>query len=181
MPSFHYRRALPYLCPVQSAEDTAPLHRYGSNDAPVARAFAPSIVVTYVIEEPGARVFVRQRDVHDHEHAKLHAYALENLRAHAASRRVRLERSGATHIAKLDGEHDASLLLLDELWDPPTCIASHEGELIVAIPARQTLVLTGTATDGGLTELRATISRYGRTLASDVFVRRDGAWASYAR
>jgi hypothetical protein len=173
--------ALPYLSPAQSAEDTAPLHAFGSLDGPIVRPFSnsSSLIVTYMIDEPGALVFVRERDVEkdDRARSELHRRAIENLRAHAQRKKLRFETKGAMQIAKLDGQHDASLLLLDELWDPPTRIMDPDGELIAAVPSRSTLMFTGSATRGGLPELRATCSR--ALLSPELFVRRKGVWESF--
>ncbi|MBX3203817.1 MAG: hypothetical protein KF764_02050 [Labilithrix sp.] len=169
--------ALPYLSPTASEDDTAPLYAVGSLDAPVTRVFSTTLIVTYMIDEPGARVFVRARDVDRNRRDELHARALDNLRAHAARRKLRFEPRGPTHVAKLDGEHDASLLLLDELWDPPTRVADPDGELVAVVPSRGTLVFGGSATRGAVPELRATLSRLNaRALSPELFVRRAGAW-----
>jgi hypothetical protein len=178
--SFDLKRALPYFSPAYSAEDTAPIRAFGSLDGPIVRAFSTSLNVNYMIDEPGALVFVRERDVDRSAREELHERALDNLRAHTARRRLRFEAKGAMHIAKLDGQHDASLLLLDELWDPPTRIADPEGELIAAIPARNVLLFTGSTARGGIPELRASIARTSdQALSPEIFVRRAGAWETF--
>lgn len=178
MSGVDFNLALPYLSPAQSPEDTAPLHAFGSLDGPIVRPFSDSLIVTYMIDEPGALVFVRERDVEKDVRARdeLHRRAIENLRAHAQRKKLRFETKGPMQLAKLDGQHDASLLLLDELWDPPTRIMDPDGELIAAVPSRSTLMFTGSATRGGLPELRATCSR--ALLSPEVFVRRRGVWES---
>jgi hypothetical protein len=173
-------RALPYLSPVHSADETAPLRAFGSLDGPLSRTFSNTLNITYMIDEPGALVFVRQRDVDGKQPEELHARATANLRAYAAKRRLRFEASGATHTVRLDGQHDASLLLLDELWDPPTRIVDPEGELVAIVPGRGTLMFTGTTTRGGVAELRATLARTSfRALSPEIFVRRNRSWEPF--
>lgn len=92
--------ALPYLAPALSAEDTAPVYAYGTADAPVVRVFSKSLLVHYVIEEPGALVYVRERDVRQPLREDLHLCAIDNLRRRAAERKVRFEPRGATQLAK---------------------------------------------------------------------------------
>ena len=46
-------RALPYLSPAQSVDDTAPLFAYGA-DGPIVRPFSESLRITYMLDEPGA-------------------------------------------------------------------------------------------------------------------------------
>src|SRR4051812_13578397 len=102
-------RALPYLAPTYSAEDTAPIRIAGSNDAPVSRVFSNTLVVHYMIDEPGVRVMIRERDVDVLGQCALHDRAVANLRAHTSRRKLRFDRgkSGAMLVVKLDGEHDA--------------------------------------------------------------------------
>jgi len=140
------------------------------------RLFSPSMYITYVVDEPGALVFVRERDVPKKGDAReeLHARAIANLRRHAERKTVRFEPRGATHRARLDGQHDASLLLLDELWDSPGRVAGHEGDLLAIVPARSTLVFTGTNRAGGLEELRAQTDK--PSLSRELLVRRDRRW-----
>lgn len=180
---FDVDRALPYLSPIRSIEDTGPIHAYGSKDGPVARAFSSTLLINYMVDEPGAAMFVRERDV-DGEggHDSLHRRAVANLRAHAAGRKLRFERSGeggAMWQVKLDGQHEASLLLLDELWDPPTRILDPDGEIVVALPGRSRVVFSGTTARAGLAGLRALLAEAGdRALSPELFVRRSSAWAA---
>lgn len=169
--------ALPYFSSTQSADDTAPIYSVGSGDAPVVRVFSTTLLVNYMIDEPGALVIVRQRDVELGKRDDLHTRALDNLRAHVEKRKLRFEPRGGTLQAKLDGQHDASLLLLDELWDSPTRVADLDGDIIAAVPSRNLLVFTGTKTRGGIAELRARIAENkDRELSPELFVRRKGAW-----
>lgn len=173
-------RALPYFSPAQSAEDTAPLYAFGSKDGPIVRQFSTSLIITYMIDEPGALVFVRERDVDRTMRDDLHARALDNLRQHTQRRKLRFEPKGATHVAKLDGQHDASLLLLDELWDPPTRVVDPEGELVVAVPHRNVLAFTGSTARGGVVQLRGAIaSAKDKALSAELFVRREKRWEPF--
>jgi uncharacterized protein YtpQ (UPF0354 family) len=175
-------RALPVLSPVSSVEDTAPHHAWSLADAPVVRSFSSTLVVTYMLDESGVFAYVRERDVEPSKRDALHVRALDNLRAHAARRKLRFEPRAATYLAKLDGQHDASLLLLDELWDPPTRVADLDGEIVVAVPARTTLLFAGSNVEGGVDELRATLGQAGiDVLSPELFVRRKGRWEPYDR
>lgn len=172
-------RALPYLSPATSPDDTRPVRAYGSLDGPASRTFSATLNITYMIDEPGALVFVRQRDVERQPPEELHARATENLRRYASKRRIRFEAKGKIHIARLDGQHEASLLLLDELWDPPTRISDPEGELIAIVPARDTLMFTGSEAMGAVEELRAALDTGYEMLSPEIFVRRGGTWQPF--
>jgi hypothetical protein len=177
--SIDLTRALPYFSPAQSAEETAPLYAYGAVDAPIVRVFSTTLVINYMIDEPGAYVLVRERDVDKNVRDGLHQRCIGNLRAYAARKKLHFDARGTTHIAKLDGQHDASLLLLDELWDPPTRIVDPDGELVAVVPTRGVLAFTGSAARGGIRELRALAKTNERGLSPELFVRRNGAWESF--
>lgn len=168
--AFDLSSALPYLSPALSSEDTAPFHVYGSGDAPIARAFSRSLVVNYVLDEPGALVFVRERDVGESLREDLHLCALDNLRRRATLRAPRFEPKGATHHATWDGQHDAALLLLDELWD------HRSAELVAAVPARNKLLFCERRSDEALAELHAQTAKERASLSCEIFGRRDRQW-----
>ena len=180
MSTIDLTRALPYLSPALSAEDTGPIHAYGTADGPIVRTFSSTLLITYRIEEPGALVFVRERDVERTMRDELHVRALDNLRVHVMRRKLRFEPRGAAHVAKLDGQHDASLLLLDELWDPPTRIADPTGELVAVVPSQNVLLFTGSELPGGISELQTVAQTTQRSLSAELFVRRNRAWESFA-
>ena len=180
--TFDLARALPYFTSVYDTEVTGPIDVHGSKDGPLVRAFSPTLMVNYVVDEPGAHALVRERDVAPDLHEELHRRAVENLRAQVERRSLSFERSGALHLVRLDGQHDASLLLLDELWDPPTRIADPEGELVAAVPARSSLCFTGSTAKSGVAELRAAISRKrDLALSPEMFVRRERRWQPFGR
>jgi uncharacterized protein YtpQ (UPF0354 family) len=78
---------------------------------------------------------------------------------------------------------DASLVLDDDLMEK--LAQDVEGDLVVAAPARDVLVASGTAHLDGLAELRRTVDRVwatgeDRLITRDLLVRRRGAWAVLA-
>ncbi len=106
--------------------------------------------------------------------AELRPLAVENLRRLLPE--IELHRSSSVTRITAGGSYEASLLLLDEVWNGK--IVPVEGEPVVAIPTRDLLLLTGTETPGGLAQLReiASKSMAGSSyrLTDTLFVRRDG-------
>jgi hypothetical protein len=120
----------------------------------------------------------------------LRALAVENLRR----RRKQFEaHTGATcAMVVVDGDLEASLLVADDLWDANLAgpleqvrAAKYPGELVVAAPARDLLLLTGSDTPGGVEELRAIVAETWadsdprRLLTQALLVRRDGRWERF--
>jgi hypothetical protein len=83
------------------------------------------------------------------------------------------------HGLLLDGEFEASLLLLDDLWDDT--LASHTPHgAVVAIPTRDVLTFCDAASADGIRTLRDLVQRTtagGQQLLTPHLYRRvDGAW-----
>lgn len=170
--------ALPYLKASISPDETAPVFPVAQNDSPVVTAFTPVLSITYVLDEPGALVFVRERDLGRTTKSELHAMALENLRARAKTK-LHVERRGPVAAVLFDGRFEASTLLLDSLWDEQIA-AMLEGEIVVATPARDVLIAASATSSEGRSQLHGIVSRLhpggDHLLVPQLHARRDGSW-----
>ena len=79
------------------------------------------------------------------------------------------------------GDHDASLLLLDSLWRPEKIQVN--GEIVAAIPARDCLLVTGSADAGGLSKIarvaQEILAQAPYRISSKLFVFRNGAFEAF--
>lgn len=170
-------------------------------DAPIREPFVGDIYVSYVLDLTERYEYVAPRRC-----AEL-GLAPESLREQATAN-LRTRRAGlvmdwssgakAVSITLRDdngvGETtartvrrspslDASLVLDGELMDK--LAQDVEGDLVVAVPARDVLIASGTAHHDGLAELRRTVQRVWtagekRLISRDLLVRRRGEWAVLA-
>ncbi|HVN29494.1 MAG TPA: hypothetical protein VMT64_13445, partial [Candidatus Binataceae bacterium] len=83
---------------------------------------------------------------------ELHEHGLRNLSA-LAEKTLRIVRTGNIFAAILDGNFEASLLLLDSLWTHELA-STISGEAVVAIPARDILAFCSSASRDGVEQLR---------------------------
>ncbi len=78
------------------------------------------------------------------------------------------------------GDYEASLLLFDDLW---ANLQNTEGEIVVAIPARDLLVFTGSHNPQGLARLREIAAKFAREsayhLTDRLFVYRHGRFVRF--
>lgn len=78
------------------------------------------------------------------------------------------------------GDYEASLLLFDDLW---ASLPKTDGEIVVAIPARDLLVFTGSQNIQGLVKLREFATRFAREsaypLTDTLFVYRSGRFVRF--
>jgi hypothetical protein len=73
----------------------------------------------------------------------------------------------------LDGKLDASLLLLDELWDGSGVVArAVSSPIVAAAPTSETLVVASGSSKSGLAHLRT-------LRVPTLLVRRTGEWGVY--
>jgi uncharacterized protein YtpQ (UPF0354 family) len=82
-----------------------------------------------------------------------------------------------------DGSYESSLLLLDDLWSKGDVPAKVDGDVVVAIPARDLLFFTGSSNPAGVARLRELAAKYVKQasyrLTAALFVYRDGRFTRF--
>lgn len=172
-------------------------------DAPIREPFVDDIYVSYVLDFTDRYEYVAPRRCAELGLApeSLREQATANLRTRRAALAmdwssaatavtVRFRDDGADEPATATRPSrrpalalDASLVLDDDLMDKLS--QDVEGDLVVAMPARDVLVASGTAHQDGLGELRRTVQRVwsagdDRLITRELLVRRRGEWAVLA-
>ncbi len=107
----------------------------------------------------------------------------ELLRKHAVAnlgRRltgVQTRENKGLYLFELDGFYEASLMLIDDIWQSPALKV--DGEIVVALPARDVLMVTG-SNNKNIDFMRATAAKVARQSAYPIspklFLRRKGGW-----
>lgn len=107
------------------------------------------------------------------------ARAVENLKALLPG--VQAQGGDGTFMLSAGGNYEASLLLFDRMWQSGQLPV--KGELVVAVPARDVLVVTGSEDPAGLEIMRDIIadvmSSGSYTLTDRLFVYRDGRFVVF--
>lgn len=169
-------------------------------DAPIREPFVGDIYVSYVLDFTDRYEYVAPRRCAELGLApeSLREQATANLRTRrtaltmdwssdATAVSISFRDDGADETLAGTGRHslslDASLVLDDDLMDK--LAQDVEGDLVVAMPARDVLVASGTAHHDGLAELRRTVQRVwttgeDRLITRDLLVRKRGEWAVLA-
>jgi uncharacterized protein YtpQ (UPF0354 family) len=82
-----------------------------------------------------------------------------------------------------DGSYESSLLLLDDLWSKGDVPAKVDGDVVVAIPARDLLFFTGSRNPAGVARLHELAAKYVKQasyrLTDTLFVYRDGRFTRF--
>jgi uncharacterized protein YtpQ (UPF0354 family) len=154
-------------------------------DVPVWEELTGNLHVAYVFDLPGMFRYVSPRDcarlrlpVGD-----LRALAVRNLTRRRP--RPQIKEAPAAAMFVLDGDLEASLLLVDHLWEQIG--PQLPGDLIAAVPSREALVVTGSQVPGGIAALtRAVDGAWRRSparllLSRSLLIRNGAAWELFSR
>jgi uncharacterized protein YtpQ (UPF0354 family) len=157
---------------------------FGDPAGPVLDEFAPAadLAVGYSFGPPYGERLVSWLDLDSLglDRRVLRRQATSNLDALVDT--VRVHGQPPTRILSFDGI-ESSLLLADALW--ATLAAEIDGDLVVGVPARDVVVVTGSASPNGLAKVTGTVERVfsagdQHLLSRHLLVRRNGSWQRFA-
>ena len=144
----------------------------------VAEPLNGELVVVYAENRLGAlRILSSRDDVGDR--TRLREASLTNLSRVLPKIEIRPGADGVLLITA-GGEFDASLILADNLWTGGQIKV--DGDIVVAVPAKDVLIATGSHNAAGLARLRAAAAKFAsgpNGLTSALFVYRDGKFVRF--
>ena len=141
------------------------------------------LYVVYAFDQPSSMRFARwtELDRFGRPRSELRQIALTNLRARLPYKigRVGDEKS---FLLIADGNHEASLILLDEIWE--LLGPSIPGDIVVCVPARDVCEVTATGIPGGIESLvaardRCCASGPSNFISKTLIQRRGKSWIPY--
>jgi uncharacterized protein YtpQ (UPF0354 family) len=174
------QRSMPYLRP--SLPDVEPDVVLRGRDAPVLKDLGNGLLVAYVMDVGDHLQYIQYRHLQDSgaNESELHSHAVHNLTVLA--KKLRIEPHGKMFAVFLEGNFEASLILIGGLWDGSLARTVTAG-FVAAIPARDILVFCDLASVEGITQLRQVVARAnegGDHLLTAVLYRRQGQeWVQY--
>jgi hypothetical protein len=154
--------------------------RLPPDQQPVVTPVAPGLYAVYLVDMGEHFAYVQ------HHHLTtlnappngLHELGLINL-GQIAEKQLRIVAHGAIHGLLLDGQFEASLMLLDDLWDGALAAHAPNGP-VVALPTPDVLAFCDFASAVGLQELRALVQRTwpgaSQRLTPSLYHRHAGRW-----
>jgi uncharacterized protein YtpQ (UPF0354 family) len=154
---------------------------YGDPAAPVLDEFLGDLAVAYSFGPPYGERLVSWLDLDRLSLSRrvLRHRATENLDSMLDT--VRVHGQAPTLMLSFDGI-ESSLLLADQLWR--RLAASVPGDLVVGVPARDVVIVTGSESDQGLDKARQAIDRVffagdEHLLTRQLLVRQNGGWVAF--
>jgi uncharacterized protein YtpQ (UPF0354 family) len=153
--------------------DKAPEH--------LSESFNDELIIVYAEDDPTRMRYLTTDEDIGVGRAELRALAIENLRRILP--KIEMRAGDHVFLVSAGGDYEASLLLLDEIWSGGQIKVN--GEIVVAIPARDVLLVTGSRDRTGVRRVRELAAKlaaegpYGLTDA--LFVYRNGRFTKFGR
>ena len=182
-PLFWCARARAYLkgiLPDSPSEE--PLH-LRKEDEPVLKDLKNGLAVLYLVDGGGMFYYIHNRHLRATGWSidQLHSRSVENL-ASFAGPKLRLQDVGGAFMVLVDGNFEASLLLVDKFWDR-IAVPRVGPDIAAALPARDVLTFCGADSAEGIARMRqgiAAVSSGGNHLLTDRLYRRvAGNWVPF--
>lgn len=169
---------VPVLKPVRWVVGVRTAQGTRESPQPLTEPFNDELAIVYAEDRPQlVRYLTTRDDVGDR--AKLRALALDNLRR--VIPKIEMEgNSSGSFIIHAGGSYEASLLLVDDLWSSGQIKV--DGDIVVAVPSREALLVTGSHNQASIRLLRSAAVKLAAgpyALTSALFVYRGGKFVRF--
>lgn len=142
----------------------------------VTEEYNEELMIVYAVDSPASIRYLNARDLPElNLHGEtLRSFAIRNLQQILPG--IEVHGSPPCFALKAGGMFESALLLLDRVWNKDELRIS--GEIVVAVPSRETLLVADGNHEKAVAQLRKTATEIARTapyrLTDKLFVRRDG-------
>lgn len=145
----------------------------------LADRFNDELVIVYAQDDPNRMRYLTTQEDFGLSREELRSLAVANLKR--VLPKIEMGRVGDVALMSAGGNYEASLLLIDEIWSSGQIQVN--GDIVVAIPTRDTLLVTGSRSRSGLKlvrELTAKFKAQGPYELTDTLFRyRDGRFTKF--
>jgi hypothetical protein len=143
--------------------------------------FNNELIIAYAQDDPVRMRYLTTAELAGEDRVALRALAVENLARLLP--KIEMQAGPQLSVITAGGDYEASLLLLDGLWSGGQIKV--DGDIVVAIPARDMLFITGSRNRAGLKALRELAAKAvveeSHPLTSTLFVYRNGRFSKFGR
>jgi len=150
------------------------------DESQVTEDYNDELVIVYAEDTPRNVRYFTSKDLAKAgvERSKLRALAIANLRR--VLPKIEAHQGEVYSMYTADGNYEASLLLFDDLWDGDIRV---DGDIVVAIPTRDVLLITGSKNAEGIARLREVADELTAegtyTISPALFVYRKGKFRRF--
>lgn len=166
--------------------DTVKAHTKNPKDLPITKAFLEDLIVVYAFDDGDSYQFVSgwNLDSLKLDINELHSLALANLKRYVSE--MSIQRIGNSALLNTGNQLESCLLLLDSVWEGLS--AELGGSLVIAVPTRDLLVVTGSRDEEDLQALRDIVLKANEpeqdrthNLSDNLYERIDGRWEVFEK
>jgi len=145
----------------------------------LAEPFNKELVVVYALDDPNRMRYLTTQEDFGLSRAELRALAVENLKR--VLPKIELRGDDEVMLMSAGGNYEASLLLIDDIWSSGQVKVN--GDIVVAIPTRDVLLVTGSRNRAGLKRVRELAAKFVSQgpyeLTDTLFRYRDGRFTKF--
>lgn len=145
-----------------------------------AEDFNKELVIVYALDDSKRMRFLTADELAGIERDSLRTLALENLIR--IMPKIQMGTDGTLAMMMAGGDYEASLLLLDNIWTDGQIKV--KGDIVVAIPTRGMLLVTGSQDRAGLKRMREIVAKNADgpyRLTTALFVYRNGRFVKFGK
>jgi len=145
-----------------------------------AEDFNKELVIVYALDDSKGMRFLQAKELTGIERGELRTLALENLLR--IMPKTQMATNGRFGMMIAGGDYEASLLLYDNIWTDGT--VKVKGDIVVAIPTRGMLLVTGSQDRNGLQAMREIVAKNADgpyRLTTALFVYRKGRFVKFGK
>jgi len=167
------------------AEMEATLRARGISSPPdhLFERYNDELIVLYAEDTPNNIRYLGPKDLEGAGVARADVRALAVANLKRLLPKIELRSGPLVSMIVAGGSYEASLLLVDDLWTKGAVPAKVDGDVVVAIPARDLLVFTGSRNRAGVKQLREFAAKMTKdasySLTDALFVYRDGRFGKF--
>ena len=151
----------------------------GMNAQFLSEDYNDELVILYAMDEEKRTRYLMANEEIGVARKDLRKLAVENLDRLLPS--VQLQQAGDVAMMTANGDYEASLLLFDHIWRGGKI--KMNGDIVVAIPAKDVLMITGSKSRKGIAAVRELAAKYKAESRYDItdtlFVYRDGRFVRF--
>jgi len=145
-----------------------------------AEDYNKELVIVYALDDPKRMRYLMRDELAGIKPDDLRTLALENLTR--IMPKIQMGTDGSLGMMMAGGDYEASLLLYDNIWTDGT--VKVKGDIVVAIPTRGMLLVTGSQDRAGLKRMREIVAKNADgpyRLTTALFVYRKGRFVKFGR
>jgi len=142
--------------------------------------FNNELVIVYAVDDPKRMRYLTTDELTGIERKELRTLALENLLR--IMPKIQMATDGTLGMMVAGGDYEASLVLFDNIWTDGT--VKVKGDVVVAIPTRGMLLVTGSQDRAGLKRMREIVAKNADEpyrLTTALFVYRKGRFVKFGK